>query len=247
MLLNALVQLGLSQKEAAAYMMLLRVGTSPVSSLAKRLDMKRVTAYSVLDSLNKRGYVTFQKKGNCRRYIPLDPECILEDFKRKNEQLRLQLNLAKECVEKLQAFPRMIIKRDKSAELFFGKEAEQKLISDVNKERAIFIISLNKSMNPILKDLLKLLRTWQTEVHMCVGAGNQEKVKMNFNNVCVNSLNVEAPLSGDLIVQDDKVFFLSFDEEAQLSIQTDHAYATLLQHLFVSSYHPGHSILPITN
>lgn len=240
MLLNALVQLGLSEKEASVYMMLLRVGASPVSTLAKRLQMKRVTTYSVLDSLKRKGYVTFQKRGACRKYIPQDPECILEDLERRNEQLRVKLSLAKDCVQRLQAFPQKKQVQVKVAEVFFGLKAEQKLRSVISLDSPIHVISMSSPTNHHILTLLERLNGSHSQVHIGVRREHYDEFSNRFNFSCLNILKSEALLTGDLLVQGDRVMFLSFSEDLELSVQVDQNYANLLVHLFNSSYHTKH-------
>lgn len=237
MLLNALIQLGLSEKEAAAYMMLLRIGESPVSSLAKRLGMKRVTAYAVLDSLAERGYVTFRKDGSCRRYMPQDPNCILDDFERKNEELKLKITLAKECVAQLQSFPKKTEMEQKSSAHYYGQEAEEKLLQLIDKEEPVFIVALSDLQDGPLRDLLRTLRQWRTETHLCVTQKDHDYIKKEFGEFCVNEIHLKLNLHVDLIVQEGKVLFVSWDEDLELSVHHDTNYATLLIHLFESSTH----------
>ncbi len=104
MLLNALIAIGLSTKEALVYMMLLRRGCSPVSTLAKRLNMKRVSIYAVLESLMQKGYVNYEKKETCRYYYANDPICILDELERNHAQLKIKFAIAKECIHSLRLF-----------------------------------------------------------------------------------------------------------------------------------------------
>jgi sugar-specific transcriptional regulator TrmB len=103
MLHNSLLQFGLTEKEASIYIMLLRIGSSPVSALSRRLKIKRATTYGVLESLVRRGYVVSFKGEHCREYKAKSPECILDELKRKDTELHAQINLAQECISRLQA------------------------------------------------------------------------------------------------------------------------------------------------
>ncbi|MFT7184358.1 MAG: sugar-specific transcriptional regulator TrmB [Oceanicoccus sp.] len=220
MLQNALVQLGLSEREASAYIMLVRIGTSPVSTLAKRLSAKRVTLYAVLESLERRAYVAFQRRGSCRYYTALDPECILDDLNRKNEALSLQLNLARTCVKKLQSLPLPQKNYFKSSELFLGAEAEERLMRALDKNTEAYVFSLNSELSNPMERILQTFKNWKTEVH-------RQVLSESFSGATV----------GSLIVQGGKVIFLSLEEEElQVSIQVDSLYANLLIHLFNSSH-----------
>lgn len=101
MFVENLIKLGLSEKEATVYLLLLGIGPSQVSSLAKRAMLKRVTAYSVLDSLCARGLVTFEPMKIGKRYIAYDPECLLNGLEQEKAQLKWRMELAKDCIQKL--------------------------------------------------------------------------------------------------------------------------------------------------
>ena len=61
MQIESLMQLGFTEKEAMVYLILLRIGPSPASVVANRLDIKRATAYAVLNSLCQQGIVSLRK------------------------------------------------------------------------------------------------------------------------------------------------------------------------------------------
>ncbi len=99
MLDENLTILGLSKKEAMLYMQLLRCGPSPASSLAKRLHIKRVSAYPLLESLEAKGLVTFKENKTGRQYFPHDPECLLQTLEQQNAELKYRMELAKKCIQ----------------------------------------------------------------------------------------------------------------------------------------------------
>jgi len=101
MFVENLVKLGFTEREARVYLMLFRLGPSPVSSLAKRVGMKRVSVYSVLESLISRGIVTYEEARDGRRYIPHEPDCILDALEDEKSSLKTKMAMARECVEKL--------------------------------------------------------------------------------------------------------------------------------------------------
>lgn len=98
---HKLMELGLSEKEAKLYLLLLQLGNSPVSPLAKRAELKRVTVYSVLEVLVERGLVSFENRPEGRRYSAYDPECLFYLLEKEKAKLRFKMELTKECVQKL--------------------------------------------------------------------------------------------------------------------------------------------------
>lgn len=236
MLLNALVQLGLSEKEASVYMMLLRIGPSPVSTLAKRLSLKRVTTYAVLDSLCKKAYVRYTKREKCRIYIPSDPSCLLESVERKSQNLKYQLKLARECVTKLQSFPQNLPKKGKSTNLYYGVEAEDRLMRELSLEEDVYILALSNPEAGILSRLLTHLSQSRAKVRICTSVRHFDSLTKHYSFESIDSISFELNTPGDLIVQEGKVIFLTSSEQTELSIQVDAIYSKLLIHLFQSFY-----------
>lgn len=83
--INYLIDLGLSEDEASSYLILLKLGGSTASSVAKEIDIKRTTIYAILKSLVKKGFATVYFRKNTRFYYPQKPTKIVSLFKKKIE------------------------------------------------------------------------------------------------------------------------------------------------------------------
>ena len=81
-----LEQFGLSDKESALYLALLELGQADVAKIAKKANVKRPTAYVILDTLKEKGFVSPQD-GSSRQYRAEDPRKILAYEKTKVSQL----------------------------------------------------------------------------------------------------------------------------------------------------------------
>ena len=92
-LLNHLLSLGLSEKEAKLYLTLLEVGANPVSSIARKAGITRTTAYAALETLKEKGLVSVIEKGGIQQYAPVAPEK-LEEFA-KHQQVKAEENYQK--------------------------------------------------------------------------------------------------------------------------------------------------------
>lgn len=98
------MQLGFTEKEAMTYIMLLRVGPCPASSLAKRLCLKRVTVYTVLNSLHDRGIINYVIDGKIRHYLAHRPETILNNLVREQMDIAFRIKIAKNCIANLRSY-----------------------------------------------------------------------------------------------------------------------------------------------
>jgi sugar-specific transcriptional regulator TrmB len=73
-LLNTLIGLGLAEKEAQVYLAAMALGASTVQKIAQSAEIKRTTAYSVLESLKTRGLIRVEQKGWKMLYAAENPE-----------------------------------------------------------------------------------------------------------------------------------------------------------------------------
>lgn len=193
--------------------MLLRVGQSPVSALSKRLNLKRVTTYAVLDSLRKKGYVNYITQGKCRIYIPNEPFCLVEEVERKSQNLKHQLTLARECATQLQAFPRSSFHQAKTTQVFYGKEAQERLFHELSTSEPLDIISVSDPREGLLSMVIKSLENASSLVRVC-------------------HLELGSSKALDLFIQGEKVMCLNSNRGLELTIQNDPIYSKLLRHLF---------------
>ncbi|MFA5793016.1 MAG: helix-turn-helix domain-containing protein [Candidatus Gracilibacteria bacterium] len=219
-----LVKLGFTEKEARVYLMLFRTGPSPVSSLAKRVGMKRVTVYSVLESLMARGIITYEHSGEGRKYIPHDPECLLDELDREKASLQMKLAVAKDCIDQLQKSS--ALSEDRPNVTFYkGEDGVVKGFLSFLSKNPFRGLLLLQQMPQFLLRFLKSLKTCN-DLNVFLVLSKEiaplEKELAHFD-VCVSGLckaNHHA-----LFVQDDHVFFLHLDPLPQLIVITDSAYA----------------------
>jgi len=87
---NLLERFGLSDKESALYIALLELGQADVAPIAAKANVKRSTAYVLLDALKTKGFVSLQD-GVGRQYRAEDPRKLLAYEKTKVAQLEKAL------------------------------------------------------------------------------------------------------------------------------------------------------------
>lgn len=76
MLKHALGKLHLTAKEVQLYLSLLELGEAPMEDIVKKSQLKRATAYIVIDTLKRRGLVSTARSGKRKRYIAEDPRIL---------------------------------------------------------------------------------------------------------------------------------------------------------------------------
>jgi HTH-type transcriptional regulator, sugar sensing transcriptional regulator len=85
--LRGLLDLGLSTREARAYVALLRHAPATAAELADAAGISRPKVYEALKSLEQRGFCT-ARGGRVSRFHPVDPEVALSEWTRRREQQR---------------------------------------------------------------------------------------------------------------------------------------------------------------
>lgn len=89
-LVSSLVDIGMSTHEARVYVACLALGSSSILALSKETGIKRTTVYSIIESLQKSGFIRVEIKGLKRRFSAENPEQVsdlLEIRKQKFKQI----------------------------------------------------------------------------------------------------------------------------------------------------------------
>lgn len=85
---QALQTIGLNEKETATYLACLELGQDGVARIARKANIKRPTAYLVLESLQKRGLIHSVVKGKRTLYGAEEPTKLLGIIAEKDRALR---------------------------------------------------------------------------------------------------------------------------------------------------------------
>ncbi len=80
--------LGLSENEAKVYLAALSLGASTVLKIAKEAEIKRTTAYSVLEALKLRGLIVHEVKGLKTLYSAEGPDKLEQIFEQKKDRFK---------------------------------------------------------------------------------------------------------------------------------------------------------------
>ncbi|MFA5871799.1 MAG: helix-turn-helix domain-containing protein [Parcubacteria group bacterium] len=89
---KVLLQLGLSGSEIGIYLTLLQMGSSSVQDISRSSGINRVTIYSALTTLEKKGLVAETKKGSRRLFVAERPEELKAIVEEKEEEIQ-KINL----------------------------------------------------------------------------------------------------------------------------------------------------------
>lgn len=147
MLIDNLVQLGLSEKESRVYLAALELGPTTILELAKKTSVKRSTIYEFINNLIDKELLAESVRGKKKIFIPSDP--------RKFESLvEKQKSLLKEILPELLSINQLTATKPKT-QIYEGITGVKKALNDtLTTNQPIFAFC---SMNNISGEVLDYL------------------------------------------------------------------------------------------
>lgn len=135
---EVLKELGLSEGEAIVYLELLRLGESQVNKIKTATKMHRTTIYDFLDSLIKKGLVSYVVKNNVKFFIAAHPARLQNLIQEKQEHL-------KEIIEPLLHLAE-IEKRQIKVEVYEGFEGFKTFVNRmINRNSELLAFGIDES------------------------------------------------------------------------------------------------------
>lgn len=152
-LLTQLINFGLSEKEAKIYTTLLEIDAATVFEVAKHSGVNRSSAYVVLETLQKKGFVGISDDKKVRRYIASSPEILLQSAKREARKYDEIKSGIESIVPVLKALHKNT-KHKPIVKVFEGKDGLINLYEDSLscKEKQIRIVSAVEPIYKLLPD-----------------------------------------------------------------------------------------------
>lgn len=124
---KTLNEFGLNEHEGAIYLAMLGHGHTTVLKLAEQTDIKRSTAYLILQSLISKNLVRRVVVGKKRHYLPEDPEKMIQLLDSRRESVRESLPALKQLY---------VTKGDRPHIQFYeGKDNVRRLYRDIIKSK----------------------------------------------------------------------------------------------------------------
>lgn len=132
---NIFKQLGFSDNEINIYLAALEMGKSSAQNIAKKAELKRTTAYSVLDYLVKRGIIAKTEEQGKTRYIAESPDKLLLIVNNLQNEIKKVLPELNARYNKNEVKPKI--------KFYEGGEAIQNVYDDTLREKPEEILEWN--------------------------------------------------------------------------------------------------------
>lgn len=177
MIQRFLSQMGLTHNEQVVYLYLLEHGSSIASILAKRLNIKRVTIYAILESLSKKTLVRSFQKNDIKYFEASSPEEIITLCEKKvseSIELKEKAQHLLSSLKKIQAKQiRPLLEVKGKIKYYQGLDAVKALIDETLEEgkREQLCFGLNKYHTDHLWD------EWKDYTH------KRAKIGMNVRSI----------------------------------------------------------------
>ncbi len=133
MLENFLQQLGLSDKETTVYLSMLGLGENAVSTISQKSKLTRTTVYSILETLNRKGFINQIEKNRIKYYQAKRPELILAMLDQRLRETNLQKIHFQKLLPQFQALINRSTTQPK-VRYFEGLEGIKQIYEDTLKE-----------------------------------------------------------------------------------------------------------------
>lgn len=214
-----LTQLGLSDKEAEIYQLMLRHGKTPASKILPETTLKRTTVYSILEDLAKKGIVEKDESGAIIEFRAKHPYAL-------KEYLESRVSEIKTAESKLDAVLPEFISFYNSAQnrpgvkFYEGLDGIWKILQDTltSKTEILNLIdteAVDKYMKDINKKYIKERERKQIKKRLIAvdSPYAREHFKNNDPLTGVKLINLEIiPFETSLQIYDNKVAYITLND-----------------------------------
>jgi sugar-specific transcriptional regulator TrmB len=149
MIEKVLQEIGLTQNEIKVYLSLLDLGESKTGEILKKSGLNSGRIYEILDSLQKKGLVSFIVKSGVKYFSPADPKRVKDYLNEKKKEIE------KQEVDYDKILPQLLkkvseVKSESKIEVFSGlkgmKTAWKKELN-FSKKETVYILGVTSSKN----------------------------------------------------------------------------------------------------
>jgi len=217
MIVDTLQELGFSKRESVCYTSLLELGSSKTGIIVRKTGIPSSKIYEVLDTLIKKGFVTYVIKNSIKHYQASDPKILLnyiEDKKKDVQEILPQLLMKQKFSDK------------QSVEIFEGQKAIftlfTNMISDAKPDESYIVFSINEeNKNDATNLFFKNLAVRRKEKKLAVKILKNERYYMKEKHTKVKLRYTKFNLPQGITIFKDYVILLSWiDNPTAVKIQS---------------------------
>lgn len=235
--------LGLSEKQATLYRLLLENGASRVATLSQKSGIKRSTVYATLKELAQNGLVTQFEKGNIIFFRPETPYKLQEMIETKTSEAKIVKELGEDVVAGLMSQWKAAVGRPVIRH-FEGKEGIERVLEDIyapGKSEILGCVGLEHPDEELYGKIIAKFMPLRVRRKIFTRALNsdssrarelQKHDKQHVREIFLSDPQ-RYPLPAEIDVYTDKIALLSFDRKDFTGLVIENqAFATTLRSVF---------------
>jgi HTH-type transcriptional regulator, sugar sensing transcriptional regulator len=217
---NILQDLGLSDKEARIYRLLIEVGKIPAGELIKKSQLKRGITYNILEKLKKKGLITSFVNNKKAYFQANSPYLLLELAKTKKQEMENAEKSLNNLLPSIYSMYKMSIGKP-TVRFFEGEEGIRRVFDDIykpKKEPVYGCVDLEKAdaafPSYIQKQLIPKRVKNKVQAYSIIADSKEARiiVKENAKQLRKTLLldKEKFPLPAEIDVYEDKIAMMTF-------------------------------------
>lgn len=204
---------GFTDSASKLYMSALSMGPSSVQDLAKKIDVSRMTAYTVIELLMKEGLMSTVQKGKKTLYVAESPERLQTFMHNRIKQMENTIDTMDDAITEL----KLLQRGDKpSVRMFEGREGIETILNDVVQSGAkqIFEIGNVDMVKTMFSDeelnAFKQQLTKRGIQGTAIYSSKDPEIKPRKSAQLKLIKDKDISFAGDILIYDNKVAFMTF-------------------------------------
>lgn len=235
--------LGLSEKQATLYRLLLKNGASRVATLSQKSGIKRSTVYALLKDLAQSGLVTQVEKGNIIFFQPETPYKLQEMIEAKTSEAGIAKELGEDVAASLTSQWKTSIGKP-VVRHFAGRDGILRVLEDIyspGKKEIVGCVGLEHPDEALYGDIIARFMPLRIRRKIFTRALNSDSprargLKKNdakhLREIFLSD-PTRYPLPAEIDVYADKIGLLSFDRKNFVGLIIENqAFATTIRSVF---------------
>jgi len=228
-----LQKLGMTKSEAIVFELLVKYGEISGSQLAKKSGIDRSTTYNLLDSLNKKGFVSYVIKNGLKTYQLSNPENIKKFAEEK-------VQIANSLIEEIKKISKKE-HQEEIVEIYEGKNAPRVMYNlYVNQKNQKFLTyggygKMFSTLEPEMVGYIKKFRINKNSLYAFISKDYPNKEKLNIITKNIKQTNFTSIPAGFTIGSDSVIFHI-YEDESKVILIKNQLVAKIMRELYETAW-----------
>ncbi|NMC51501.1 hypothetical protein GYA54_02090 [Candidatus Kuenenbacteria bacterium] len=221
-----LTQLGLSDKEAEIYQLMLRHGKIPASKILPETSLKRTTVYSILEDLTKKGIVEKDESGAIIEFRAKHPYALKEYLESRVSQIKTAESKLDAVLPDFISFYNSAQNRP-GVKFYEGRSGAEKVLADSLTSRTEILSYVDiESIIKYIPDINKIYAAKREKLSIkkrgiLIDTPAARKYLENYHTAVTESKLISAepfPFQTIMQIYDNKISYLTLSGQAMVGV-----------------------------